>query len=136
VTIPITIDALASFAGGLFLAAVAGLWLKHYLPDWRYTPIFVLGLTLLLVELANWLYYAASFTWQQAGLAAFWALFAATLETWGYEAAVNALGKMGVGKRSDQALQDAAVETLVDRGILALSVVPKELPPEPGTRAI
>ena len=135
-TIPITIESLASFGGGLFLAAVAGLWLKHYLSDWRYTPIFVLGLTFVLVEAANWLYYAAAFTWQQAGLAAFWALFASTLETWGYEAVVNVLGTMGVGKRSDQGREDAAIETLVDRGILALNVVPKDEPPAPGTRTI
>ncbi|MCK9356966.1 MAG: hypothetical protein M0R22_07485, partial [Dehalococcoidia bacterium] len=79
--IPITIEALASFAGGLFLAVVAGLWLKGFLQDWRFTPILVLAVTVVLVEAANWLAYGAEFTAREAGLAAFLALFAATLET-------------------------------------------------------
>ena len=121
--IPITIEALASFAGGLFLAAVAGLWLKGFLKDWRFTPIMVLAVTVILVEGANWLAYGAEFTARQAGLAAFWALFAATLETWGYEAVVNVLGRMGVGRRSDKALADAAVVTLMEAGVVKVSLI-------------
>ena len=124
--IPITIEALATFAGGLFLALVAGLWLKGFLKDWRYTPILVLGVTVVLVEAANWLAYGAAFTAREAGLAAFWGLFAATLETWGYEAVVNVLGRMGVGKRSDEGIEDAATDVLRAAGKVRVNLVPKE----------
>jgi hypothetical protein len=134
--IPITYEALASFGGGLFLAFLAGQWLAKYLKDWRWTNLLVLGVTIVLIELAHWLTYGAEFTGRQAGLAAFWGFFAASAETLGYETVLNVLGRMGVGKRSDEGIKDAAITTLVEANILALDVVPNECPPTPGSRTI
>jgi len=114
VEIPITLEALGSFAGGLFIAVVVGLWVKSYLPDWRLTSLCVLGATVGLVVLANWVARNFAMTAQEGALAGFWGLFAATLETFGYEAIVNALGLVGRGKRSDAALDAQAIERVAE----------------------
>jgi hypothetical protein len=115
--IPITAGALATFAGALFIAVVAGLWVKRFLPDWRWTPLAVLVVTVGLVIGGTALARAAAgdaLRGRDTALAAFWGLFAATLETFGYEAVVNALGLAGIGKRSDAALDKQAQARLLD----------------------
>jgi hypothetical protein len=113
---PITEGALATFAGALFIALVAGLWTKKFLPDWRLTPLAVLGVTVVLTVLANAV-FVVDITEQRLWLSAFWGLFAATLETFGYEVVVNGLGMMGVGHRSDDALDTQAVTRVAERGL-------------------
>ena len=110
---PITSEALLTLFGGVIVAAICGLWLKHYLADWRFTPLFVLLCTegLLLLVLF------ASSAWQPTAeriisVAAI-AGIAATLESWGYEAIVNILGKMGFGPRSDAAQFERAREIVL-----------------------
>ena len=113
--IPVTWADIASFAGSLFIAMVIGLWLKKYLPDWRLTSLAVLGASVIVTVLLNWLAKGAAFTGQDAGLAAIWAAIAATIETFGYEAVVNARGLMGKGARSDEELDIQATERLQAR---------------------
>lgn len=123
---PVTATALLTVAGAALFVALAGLWLKHYLPDWRYTNLLVLALAIIAVMLAQ----CVVTQWRPSGEALFSAflvaLFAASLATFGYETIVNTLGKMGMGPRSEQAQVDQAVQTLARAG---LSVVKTKGPP-------
>ncbi len=114
---PITAEALLTLFGGVVVAAIAGLWLKHYLTDWRFTPLLVLGVT----ELVLLLVLFATTGWQPDAeriiQVAATALVAATLESWGYEAIINILGKMGFGSRSDAAQLARARETVLQADI-------------------
>jgi hypothetical protein len=96
---PITAEALLSFAGGLVIAAIAGLWLKHYLKDWRFTPLLVLGVTEALLCGARLVLTPGATGVEWANTVAI-ALFAASLETFGYESVLNILGIMGHGRRA------------------------------------
>ncbi len=114
---PVTSEALLTLFGGVVVAAIAGLWLKHYLADWRYTPLVVLACTelvLLLVLFATTGWRPSS---EQLVSVALMALFGASLETFGYEAVVNALGLAGFGHRSDMAQLERARETVLQADI-------------------
>ena len=110
---PITSEALLTLFGAVIVAIIAGLWLKRYLPDWRYTPLVVLACT----ELVLLLVLFATTGWrpgsEQLVSVALMALFGASLETFGYEAIVNALGLAGFGHRSDMAQLERARETVL-----------------------
>lgn len=110
---PVSSEALLTLFGGVIVAAICGLWLKHYLADWRYTPLFVL----LCTELMLLLVLFASSAWRPSAeriiSVAVIALVAATLESWGYEALINIIGKMGFGPRSDAAQVARARETVL-----------------------
>lgn len=110
---PITSEALLTLFGAVIVAIIAGLWLKRYLPDWRYTPLVVLACT----ELVLLLVLFATTGWrpgsEQLVSVALMALFGASLETFGYEAIVNALGLAGFGHRSDMAQLERAREIVL-----------------------
>ena len=114
---PITSEALLTLFGAVIVAIIAGLWLKRYLPDWRYTPLVVLACT----ELVLLLVLFATTGWrpgsEQLVSVALMALFGASLETFGYEAIVNALGLAGVGHRSDMAQLERARERVLQADI-------------------
>lgn len=114
---PITSEALLTLFGAVIVAIIAGLWLKRYLPDWRYTPLVVLACT----ELVLLLVLFATTGWrpgsEQLVSVALMALFGASLETFGYEAVVNALGLAGFGHRSDMAQLERARETVLQADI-------------------
>ena len=114
---PITSEALLTLFGGVIVAIIAGLWLKRYLPDWRYTPLVVLACT----ELVLLLVLFATTGWrpgsEQLVSVALMALFGASLETFGYEAIVNALGLAGFGHRSDMAQLERARERVLQADI-------------------
>ena len=114
---PISSEALLTLFGAVIVAIIAGLWLKRYLPDWRYTPLVVLACTelvLLLVLFATTGWRPSS---EQLVSVALMALFGASLETFGYEAVVNALGLAGFGHRSDMAQLERARETVLQADI-------------------
>jgi hypothetical protein len=114
---PITSEALLTLFGAVIVAIIAGLWLKRYLPDWRYTPLVVLACT----ELVLLLVLFATTGWrpgsEQLVSVALMALFGASLETFGYEAVVNALGLAGFGHRSDMAQLERARERVLQADI-------------------
>jgi len=114
---PVTSEALLTLFGGVIVAIIAGLWLKRYLPDWRYTPLVVLACT----ELVLLLVLFATTGWrpgsEQLVSVALMALFGASLETFGYEAIVNALGLAGFGHRSDMAQLERARERVLQADI-------------------
>jgi len=114
---PISSEALLTLFGAVIVAIIAGLWLKRYLPDWRYTPLVVLACT----ELVLLLVLFATTGWrpgsEQLVSVALMALFGASLETFGYEAIVNALGLAGFGHRSDMAQLERARETVLQADI-------------------
>ena len=114
---PITSEALLTLFGAVIVAIIAGLWLKRYLPDWRYTPLVVLACT----ELVLLLVLFATTGWrpgsEQLVSVALMALFGASLETFGYEAIVNALGLAGFGHRSDMAQLERARERVLQADI-------------------
>jgi multisubunit Na+/H+ antiporter MnhB subunit len=111
---PINAAAVLTIAGAAILTALLGLWLKHYLPDWRFTNLLVLALAIVLVMLAQ----CVVTQWRPSGEALYAAflvaLAAASLATFGYETIVNALGLAGIGKRSDKALLLQAEMTVLD----------------------
>ena len=114
---PITSEALLTLFGAVIVAIIAGLWLKRYLPDWRYTPLVVLACT----ELVLLLVLFATTGWrpgsEQLVSVALMALFGASLETFGYETIANSLGLAGVGHRSDMAQLERARETVLQADI-------------------
>lgn len=114
---PVSSEALLTLFGAVIVAIIAGLWLKRYLPDWRYTPLVVLACT----ELVLLLVLFATTNWrpgsEQLVSVALMALFGASLETFGYEAIVNALGLAGFGHRSDMAQLARARETVLQADI-------------------
>ena len=114
---PITSEALLTLFGAVIVAIIAGLWLKRYLPDWRYTPLVVLACT----ELVLLLVLFATTGWrpgsEQLVSVALMALFGASLETFGYETIANSLGLAGVGHRSDMAQLERARERVLQADI-------------------
>ncbi|MDI7277612.1 MAG: hypothetical protein QME94_16665 [Anaerolineae bacterium] len=86
------------FLSPVAAAALAGLlaqWLKAYLPDWRFTNLFVLALAVAAELAAAWV----------AGTRAWWAaawlgFLGASIATFGYEAVMNLFGLAGAGPRA------------------------------------
>lgn len=110
---PITSETLLTLFGAVIVAVIAGLWLKRYLPDWRYTPVMVLVCTVLVLLLVLFATTAWRPDSERLVSVMLMALFGASLETFGYEAIVNALGLAGIGRRSDAAQIARARETVL-----------------------
>lgn len=106
VEFPISVEMMLTVLGTATLAEILTLWLKAYLKDWRYTTLLVLGLA----EVGAILAQCIMFAWQPDAEALFVAaligFFGASLAVFGYEGISNALGIVGIGKRSDRALRD------------------------------
>lgn len=90
-------DMLLTVAGAALACVVLTQWAKHYLPDWRYTNLLALALTVALCETAVALYTSRAVSDFFDGL--LWALLGASLATFGYEAITNLLGIAGIGPR-------------------------------------
>ena len=77
--------------------------------DWRFTPLVILAAVMVLLLLVLFAINGWQPKAEQIIIQIAIALFAVSLETFGYETIVNGLGKMGVGPRSDEAQLDNAL---------------------------
>ena len=97
---PITVAAFLTVAGVALFGSAAAQWLKHYLPDWKWTQLLVLALCIALAGLAGFIEAA----WHRSADAIFNAVFVgfwgASLCTFGYEAVQNWRGLLGGGPRA------------------------------------
>lgn len=94
---PITAEALATLVSAAFAAGLATQWLKKYLGDWRFTPILVLALSIV-VQLAATVYSGQMDWWSAVALG----FIGASIATFGYETILNLLGVVGKGSRASQ----------------------------------
>lgn len=108
-----TLNAAAALtlAGAIFIAYLLGMWLKKFLTDWRFTPLAVLGGTLLVMGLLALVVPGATAPDQLARILLL-GFVGATMETFGYEVVTNIAGRYGVGNRSDTALQMQALDLI------------------------
>ncbi len=109
---PVTAQTLWTLAGTAVWSALMTQWIKHYLPDWRWTNLLALGLTLLIVLPVGILIIAEGTLGERIVQSILMSVAGTGLATWGYEGIVNLLGKAGIGPRSPAALMQKA-ETLV-----------------------
>lgn len=98
---PINAQTLSTIMGIAITGSVLALWFKRYLPDWRWTPLAVLGLCLSLAFLAQCIIADWQPTGSQLLSAGLIGLFGASLAVFGYEGISNALGLVGLGPRSE-----------------------------------
>jgi len=105
-------ETLQSLGLSVLLAVLVGLWAKAFVREWRFRPFVVLIMTLLL-RLAG-LYVAKDMdpAPEEIYNVALVTFGAVCLETFGYEAIINALGKAGVGSRSESAQVEQAMDLL------------------------
>ena len=96
----ISAGALLTVTGAATFAAILTLWTKHYLSNWRFTPLLVLAITETVTVLAQLIVSQGTITGDGALAAALMGFIGASLAVFGYEAIVNALGLAGVGPRS------------------------------------
>ena len=109
-------ETLQSLALSVLLAVLVGLWAKAFIREWRFRPFVVLIVTEALrlagLFVAHDLAPPADLIYNVALVT-----FAAVcLETFGYEAIINALGKAGVGSRSESAQTQQAMDMLRQKG--------------------
>jgi hypothetical protein len=121
----VTPQALLTVVGIAVVAVLVTQWLKHFLPDWRWTPLLVLGVCAVLAGVATWIELVHSETGSKFFTAGLLALVGASLAVFGYEAIVNALGRAGVGPRSEAALERSAREALERVGMVVTESVAK-----------
>lgn len=112
----ISADALLTVTGAATFAVILTLWTKHYLSDWRYTPLLVLGITEAVTMLAQVIVSLGRITGEGMLAAALMGFIGATLAVYGYEAVANALGLAGVGPRSE-ASQVAKAQVLLGKNM-------------------
>lgn len=99
----VSAGALLTVTGAATFAVILTIWTKHYLSNWRYTPLLVLGITETVTMLAQVIVSLGQLTGDGALAAAQMGFIGATLAVFGYETVVNALGLAGVGARSEAA---------------------------------
>ena len=101
---PITSATLWTLAGAAVWAVLMTTWVKHYLPDWRWTNLLALGLTLVaMVPIGLFLIEAGS-AGERIVQSVLMSVIGTSLATWGREGLLNLVGLAGVGPRSDKAL--------------------------------
>lgn len=115
---PIHAASLLTVGGIAVLGAVIAMWFKHYLANWRWTPLFVLGICLVFSILAQIVDGGWPLTLERALVAILIALFGASLAVFGYETISNALGLLGVGPRSPASQVTKAQELLATQGFV------------------
>ena len=96
---PVTAQALWTLLGATVWSALMTQWVKHYLPDWRWTNLLALGLTLLLILPVGILIIAEGALGERIVQSILMSVIGTALATWGYEALLNLLGLAGVGAR-------------------------------------
>ncbi len=107
---PITPDGALTLFGAATFAAIAGMWLKNYLADWRWTNLLILLIGELVTCGAQLINTLGQPTAAQMFTAVAVGFFGASVATFGWETVSNILGLIGVGKRSDVALDRQALE--------------------------
>lgn len=117
----VSVEALGTVVGASVIVVILTMFTKHYLPDWRFTPLLVLLQSEVLCVGASLIVGAPSST--ALANAALTGLVAAALAVFGYEAVINALGHAGVGPRSEQALERSAREALERVGMVVTESV-------------
>lgn len=102
----------AGFFHPLAAAAVAeiiALWLERYLPNWRWSPLLLLALSLG-IQCAAGAISGAMRSAEGAFLAAWNALLGASIATFGREVVLNILGLWEVGPRARASLRARSAE--------------------------
>ncbi len=94
-TFPLDPGGFLSPAVAAAMAGLLALWLKSYLPEWRYTNLLVLALAIAAELAATAL--AGTCNWWGAAWAGF---LGASLATFGYETLQNLRGAAGYGARA------------------------------------
>lgn len=117
----ISVEALGTVLGASIIVAILTMFTKHYLPDWRFTPLLVLLQAEVMCISANLIVEPPSGT--GVANAALTGLVASALAVFGYEAVINALGRAGVGPRSEAALERSAREALTRVGMVVTESV-------------
>lgn len=112
IQLPLSLGELTSTLAGLAAwSFIVAQWTKNALPDWRWVNWITLGVVVLTSVLGRIILGGA--TAPDMMWSVLLAVMATSLETFGYEAISNGLGKIfGVGPRSDKALRVDARETL------------------------
>ena len=113
---PITGEALLTVLGSAAFAVVVSMWLKHYLADWRFTNLLVLGISELFAVAAR-LIVGGPVDGPGILGAVLVGLAGATLATYGYATVTNLLGLAGIGRRSDTALLAQAERVVLDSDV-------------------
>ncbi len=123
---------LLTVAGMALFCGLVIQWIKHALPDWRLTNLAALAVSLVVGMIA--LLVTTNFQpgGEQVLDAALVAFCGASLATFGYETIANILGFMGLGRRSERAITDAALEHLNDVLGRAAEAVIEDRPGPPG----
>lgn len=111
----VTLEALASVFGLAVFTVLVMQWGKFYLSDWRYTPLAALGMSLLLSVVLR-LALDGGLSLASVLVALIVGFFGCTVAVFGYEIVSNALGKAGVGPRSDERQLDKAINTVTAAG--------------------
>ena len=114
IVIPLNLAELTGSLVGLAVWAwFVAQWAKDALPDWRWTNWVALGVVTATAVLGVFILNAMRPTAEQVMWSVLLAVMATSLETWGYEAIANGIGKvLGVGSRSDAAIEARAKATL------------------------
>ena len=114
ITIPLNLAEITGTLVGLSVwAFFVGQWAKHGLEDWRWTNWVVLAVVCATSVLGVLILNAWRPTAEQIMWSMLLAVMATSMETWGYEAVMNGLGKvLGIGSRSDEALEQKARVTV------------------------
>lgn len=99
---------LLTVGGAIVVAVLVGLWARNALKDWRWTPWVVLAVAMGIMVAVDIVVEAGNPTWSDVVKALLLAGLGVSLETFGYETILNALGAAGLGKRSEGALLDRA----------------------------
>ena len=114
IVIPLNLAEITGTLVGLSIwAFFVGQWAKHALPDWRWTNWVVLAVVIATSLMGVLILNAWAPSAEQVMWSVLLAVMATSMETWGYEAVMNGLGKvLGIGSRSDEALEQRARVTL------------------------
>jgi len=118
VEIPMDLASYVTVPGIIILAVFVGLWARDALKDSRWVPWLVLGICEA-VAVGIRLIITPGPSAAQVALAVLLAFLGVTIETFGYEGITNALGQLGVGRRSDQARLEAAKANVVEAAPLS-----------------
>lgn len=108
---PITAGALYSFLGAILFTGLVTEWLKKYMAEWRYLNLVALAIAFVFEFFAGWIMTKA-ITAELALTSFLLAFGAASVATFGYEMIFNLLGKLGVGRRSEEAIVTRAENLL------------------------
>lgn len=93
-------DLLSPLASAV-VAELVGLWLDHYLSNWRWRPLLVLLLAILW-QFGAALAIGSLVTWGNAFLCLWYGFLGASVAVFGREVVLNLVGLAGSGPRSSE----------------------------------